>query len=350
MRIGCRQTATGVPASARELEKGRRKMRVVTFGETMLRLSPPGYQRITQAERFEIAIAGTESNTAAVLAQLGIQTVWLSRLPDNPLGHLVAQRLRALGVDVQHVSWDSDSRLGLYFVEAGVTPRPTRVYYDRKGSAMSCWRPGEWDWHNLLRGASLLHATGITPALSEGCREATREALQVAREMNVSVSFDLNYRSLLWSPDEARRVIESLLPLVDLLIVSPADARTVLEIEGEDTDVAVQIQRRYRVPVVATPLRDQQSATMGRRFSVVATAEHVWRSEGCPFEVIDPIGSGDAYDAGLLYGYLQGDIDLAMRCADALAALKHTVPGDMLFITRTELEQLLRGNLRGILR
>jgi 2-dehydro-3-deoxygluconokinase len=345
-----RQTATGVSASARELKEGRRKMRVVTFGETMLRLSPPGYQRIAQAERFEIAIAGTESNTAAVLAQLGVQTVWLSRLPDNPLGHLVAQRLRALGVDVQHVSWDSDSRLGLYFVEPGVTPRPTRVYYDRKGSAMSRWRPGEWDWYDLLRGASLLHATGITPALSEGCREATQEALQVAREMNISVSFDLNYRSLLWSPDEARRVIESLLPLVDLLIVTPADARTILAIEGEDTDIAVHIQQRYRVPVVATPLRDQQSATVGRRYSVVATAEHVWRSEGCPFEVIDPIGSGDAYDAGLLYGYLQGDIELAMRCADTLSALKHTVPGDVLFTSPEDLQQLLQGIPRGIVR
>jgi 2-dehydro-3-deoxygluconokinase len=316
----------------------------------MLRLSPPGYQRIAQAGRFEIAIAGTESNTAAVLAQLGVQTVWLSRLPDNPLGHLVAQRLRALGVDVQHVSWDSDSRLGLYFVEPGVTPRPTRVYYDRKGSAMSRWRPGEWDWYDLLRGASLLHATGITPALSEGCREATREALQVAREMSISVSFDLNYRSLLWSPDEARRVIESLLPLVDLLIVTPADARTILAIEGEDTDIAVHIQQRYRVPVVATPLRDQQSATVGRRYSVVATAEHVWRSEGCPFEVIDPIGSGDAYDAGLLYGYLQGDIELAMRCADTLSALKHTVPGDVLFTSPEDLQQLLQGIPRGIVR
>jgi len=316
----------------------------------MLRLSPPGYQRITQAERFEIAIAGTESNTAAVLAQLGVQTVWLSRLPDNPLGHLVVQRLRAVGVDVQHVSWDSDSRLGLYFVEPGVTPRPTRVYYDRKGSAMSRWRPGEWDWHDLLRGASLLHATGITPALSQSCREATREALQVAREMNISVSFDLNYRSLLWSPDEARRVIESLLPLVDLLIVSPADARTVLAIDGEDGDIAVHIQRRYRVPMVATPLRDQQSATVGRRYSVVATAEHVWRSEGCPFEVIDPIGSGDAYDAGLLYGYLQGDIELAMRCADDLSALKHTVPGDVLFTSPDELQELLQGIPRGIVR
>jgi 2-dehydro-3-deoxygluconokinase len=224
------------------------------------------------------------------------------------------------------------------------------VYYDRKGSAMSRWRPGEWDWYDLLRGASLLHATGITPALSEGCREATREALQVAREMNISVSFDLNYRSLLWSPDEARRVIESLLPLVDLLIVTPADARTILAIEGEDTDIAVHIQQRYRVPVVATPLRDQQSATVGRRYSVVATAEHVWRSEGCPFEVIDPIGSGDAYDAGLLYGYLQGDIELAMRCADTLSALKHTVPGDVLFTSPEDLQQLLQGIPRGIVR
>ncbi|MGC8783262.1 MAG: sugar kinase [Armatimonadota bacterium] len=325
-------------------------MRVITFGETMLRLSPAGYQRFAQAERFEIAVAGTESNTAAVLAQLGVSVTWLSRLPDNPLGRLVAQRLRALGVDVEQVTWDADSRLGLYFVEAGVTPRPTRVLYDRKGSAMSGWKRGEWDWRALLKGVNLLHATGITPALSEGCLEATREALQIAREMSVPVSFDLNYRSLLWSPQEARRALEPLLSLVQVLIVSPADARTVLGVDAEDTEIAVQVQRRYSIPVVATPLRDQQSATAGRRYSVVVSAQKVWQSAGCPFEVVDPIGSGDAYDAGFLYGYLQGDIELAMRCADILSALKHTVPGDVLFTSPEELRQLLQGIPRGIIR
>jgi 2-dehydro-3-deoxygluconokinase len=325
-------------------------MRVVTFGETMLRLSPPGYQRIVQAEQFEITIAGTESNTAAVLAQLGVSVAWLSRLPDNPLGHLVAQRLRALGVDVGHVRWDRDSRLGLYFMEAGVTPRPTRVHYDRKDSAMSRWQPGEWDWHKVLKGASLLHATGITPALSPNCLAATREALQIAHEMQVAVSFDLNYRSLLWSAEEARRAIEPLLSLLQVLIVSPADARTVLRVEGADDAIAQLVQQRYGIPVVATPLRDQPSATMGRRYSVIATSEEVMQSEGVPFEVIDPIGSGDAYDAGFLYGYLRGDLALAMQCADALSALKHTVPGDMLYTSHAELEQLLAGTPRGIIR
>lgn len=325
-------------------------MRVVTFGETMLRLSPPGYQRVTQAERFEIAIAGTESNVAAALAQLGVEVIWVSRLPNNPLGHLVAQRLRALGVNVEYVTWDDNSRLGLYFVELGVTPRPTRVTYDRQGSAMSRWSAGEWNWDLLLQDAQLLHATGITPALSANCLEATREALQVAHRKSVPVSFDLNYRSLLWSPEEARRALKPLLPLVEVFIVSPADARTVLAIEGEDTEMAVKIQQRYHVPVVVTPLRDQQSATLGRRYSIVATAEKVWRSEGYPFEVIDPIGSGDAYDAGFLYGYLKGDIELAMHCADALSALKHTVPGDVLITSGEELRQLLQGISRGIVR
>jgi len=325
-------------------------MQVLTFGETMLRLSPPGYQRLVQAERFEVSVAGTESNTAAVLAQLEISVAWLSRLPDNPLGHMIAQRLQALGVDVTHVSWDADGRLGLYFVEAGVTPRPTRVYYDRKGSCMSRWKPGEWDWHTLLKGAKLLHATGITTALSDTCREATLEALRIAHKMGIPVSFDLNYRSLLWTPEEARAVIEALLPLVYLLIVSPADARTVLDVHAEDIAVAQAVRQRTGVPIVATPLRDQQTATAGRRYSVVATADGLMQSEGCLFEVVDPIGSGDAYDAGFLYGYLQGDLALAMRCADALSALKHTVPGDVLWTTADELQQVLQGALRGIVR
>ncbi|MCS7308594.1 MAG: sugar kinase [Armatimonadota bacterium] len=325
-------------------------MRVVTFGEAMLRLSPPGFQRLAQAQQLQVSIAGTESNTAVALAQLGVAVTWLSRLPDNPLGHLVAQQIRAFGVDVEQVIWDADSRLGLYFVETGVAPRPTRVWYDRRGSAMSRWRPGEWDWCRLLQGASLLHATGITPALSASCLEATREALRRAHEMGVPVSFDINYRSLLWSPEEARAALEPLLSLVQVLFVSPSDARTVLDVEAPEEQVAQQVQRRYGIPTVVTPLRDQPSATQGRRYSVVATAERVWRSSGCPFEVVDPIGSGDAYNAGFLYGYLHGDIDLAMRCADALSALKHTVPGDVLYTSREDLQQLLQGASQGIVR
>lgn len=325
-------------------------MRIITFGETMLRLSPPSYQRIVQAGHFEVAVAGTESNTAVVLAQLSASVTWLSRLPDNPLGHMVAQRLRMLGVDVSRVTWDSNSRLGIYFLEAGVTPRPTRVYYDRKYSAMSLWRPGEWDWHTLLQDTDLLHTTGITPALSQSCLQATREALQTAHQMGVPVSFDVNYRSQLWKPEQARAAIEELLPLVHILFVTPADARTVLGIDGEDTRTAEHVRQRYDVPIVVTPLRDQQSATIGRRHSVVATAEGTRQSEGCLFEVIDHIGSGDAYNAGFLYGYLKGDIDLAMRYADVLSALKHTMPGDVLHTSREELEQLLRGTLRGIVR
>lgn len=325
-------------------------MHVVTFGEAMLRLSPPGFQRLAQAQQLEVSLAGTENNTAAVLAQLGVRVTWLSRLPDNPLGHLVVQRLRALGVDVEQVIWETESRLGLYFVEPGVTPRPTRVWYDRKGSAMSRWQPGEWDWCLLLQGASLLHATGVTPALSASCLQATQEALQQAHAKGVPVSFDLNYRSLLWSPEEARAAVEPLLSWVQVLFVSPSDARTVLGVEAPEEHLAQQIQRQYGVPMVVTPLRDQSSATHGRRYTVVATAQRVWRSPGCPFEVVDPIGSGDAYDAGFLYGYLHGDIELAMRCADALSALKHTVPGDVLHTSREELQQLLQGALRGIVR
>jgi 2-dehydro-3-deoxygluconokinase len=168
--------------------------------------------------------------------------------------------------------------------------------------------------------------------------------------MNVPVSLDLNYRSLLWSPQEARRALEPLLSLVQVLIVSPADARTVLGIDAADTEIAARVRQRYGIPVVATPLRDQQSATIGRRYSVVATEGRVWQSEGCSFEVVDPIGSGDAYDAGFLYGYLQGDIERAMRCADALSALKHTVPGDVLFTSPEELQQLLQGIPKGIIR
>ena len=226
--------------------------------------------------------------------------------------------------------------------------------YSRDPSAL------DQDWRDFF--ASLKDDSAAVAKLARGpgwkppARAVAADELLAAldsgwREAHAGISAKLTAQAPgAVTPEEARAVIEALLPLVHLLIVSPADARTVLDVHAEDIAVAQAVRQRTGVPIVATPLRDQQTATAGRRYSAVVTADGLMQSEGCLFEVVDPIGSGDAYDAGFLYGYLQGDLALAMRCADALSALKHTVPGDVLWTTADELQQVLQGALRGIVR
>src|SRR5436309_9908961 len=178
---------------------------VVTFGEVMVRLAPPHFQRLEQARSLDVEIGGAELNTAVGLARLGRSSAWVSRLPANPLGRLVANRAREAGVSTEHLVWSDGDRLGLYFVEFGAAPRPSSVLYDRKGAAVASIWPGMVDWAKAFAGAKWFHVTGVTPALSQGAAETTREALQAARAAKVGVSIDLNYRAKLWTTAEAGR-------------------------------------------------------------------------------------------------------------------------------------------------
>src|SRR3954454_7288777 len=200
---------------------------VITFGEAMIRLSPPNFRRLEQARSLDVQVGGAELNTAVALARLGRQTAWVSRLTDNPLGRLIANQAREAGVSTEHVVWTRDERVGLYFLEFGAAPRASSVLYDRKGAAIAGIKPGMVPWDRVFAGARWFHVTGITPALSASAAAVTREAMQAAKAAGVSTSVDLNYRVKLWTGAEAGKCMGELMALCDYLITTEEDLERV---------------------------------------------------------------------------------------------------------------------------
>lgn len=313
---------------------------IVTFGEAMLRLTPPDFQRLEQTRLFQVNASGSELNTAFGTARLGLSTAWVSRLVDNPMGRLIANSAREVGIDVSHVQWTSEGRVGLYYCEMGASTRPSRVYYDRQGSAISQIEPSTVDWAGILEGAKVFHVSGITPALSANCRVVTEEALRAAKKAGCLVSFDMNYRARLWSPEEAHQCIDALLHDVDILITTSDDAAIVFGMEGEPVDIARQFVRKYNLKVAVLTIREAPSVLRGTWSSVAVTNDGQTHASSTKIdlELIDRVGSGDAYDAGFLYGLLTGDVAKAVSYGDAMSALKHSVPGDNAWITLAEVK------------
>jgi 2-dehydro-3-deoxygluconokinase len=331
-------------------------MALVTFGEAMLRLTPPGFQRLEQAASLEVQVGGAELNVAVAAARLGLDARWVSRLPENPLGRLIARRAREHGVDLSRVVWTPEDRAGIYFAELGAAPRASSVLYDRAGSALSRIAPGMIDWPQAFRGARWFHTSGITPALSESAAATTTEALSAAKAAGLTVSYDLNYRSKLWSPEHARAVQQPLLQYVDLLIATEEDTRIVLGIEagaGELFDridaesfaaVARAVHDRFGIAAVALTLRANPRVWQNGWSALLFTQGRVHRAPRYEVEIVDRIGAGDAFSAGLIFARLRGEEwERALHFGTALSALKHTVPGDFSQATREEVERLLAG-------
>ena len=307
-------------------------LEVVTLGETMIRYSPPGYNRLEDATELEMRIGGSESNVAIGLARMGVGAAWVSKLPRHSLGQFVARRVRSHGVNVDHLIWSDTGRVGLYFVEPGAAPRPSQVLYDRANSAASTLAPDEVDW-SILDAARHLHLSGITPALSESCRQTVLRGCEEARRRGKTVSFDVNYRARLWSPEAAREAIMPILPQVDLLICTETDARLVLGLDGAGDEMVRALLALSGARAVAL--------TLGGEGAVTCAADEVCLERGYAVSAIDRVGAGDAFDAGLIWGYLQGDLALGLRYGTAMAALKHSIPGDEFLATRVEVEAVL---------
>jgi 2-dehydro-3-deoxygluconokinase len=312
-------------------------MDLVTFGEAMVRLTPPAFQRLEQARSFDAYVGGGELNVAVAAARLGAQSRWVSRLPDNALGHMIANRAREQGVDV-HIEWTADDRAGLYFAELGAAPRASSVLYDRAASAISRVAPGSIDWLAVFGGARWFHVSGITPALSESAAKVTAEALVAAKKAGLTVSYDLNYRSKLWSAEKARAVQEPLMQHVDVLMTTEEDTRVVFGIGAVAKDGYEHVdQESYAHVALALEKR------FGFR-AVVAADGKIHRAPRYEVEVVDRIGAGDAFSAGLIVSRLENHgWEDAVRLATATSALKHSIPGDFCLVTRGEVEQLLRG-------
>ncbi|MGE5803502.1 MAG: PfkB family carbohydrate kinase [Gemmatimonadota bacterium] len=306
-------------------------MDLVTFGEAMVRFSPPASQRLEQARALEASVGGSELNVAVLAARLGVTSRWVSRLPDNALGRMIEGRAREQGVDAR-VEWTAEGRVGLYFVEFGGA-RISSVLYDRAGSAISRITPGSVDWASVFAGARWYHVSGITPALSDGAARVTAESLAAAKAAGLTVSYDLNYRPKLWSAKEARAVQAPLMEHVDVLIAAEEDARVIFDVGSAES-----LAKRFKIGAVAITLRDNP------RSATVAADGKVYSAPRFEVETVDPIGAGDAFTGGLIVSRLEHrPWDEAVRVATATAALKHTIPGDFCVVTRNDVEQLLRG-------
>jgi 2-dehydro-3-deoxygluconokinase len=323
---------------------------VVTFGEVMLRLSPPDFKRFEQTESFNAHAGGAEMNVAVACSRLELNSAYVTKLGDNSIGHFIRNKAREHGVDTSHILWDSDSRCGVYFVEFGAAPRTNRVIYDRKESAISKITPGEVDWKKILKGTKLFHTSGITPALSASCAEATNEALKIAKEQGAKVSYDVNYRGKLWTPKEAQKFTEPASEFIDILITTEEDTKVVYGIEGKNyQDVAAKLIDKFGFEVVVITLRETPSVLLNK-WSVFAYSDgKVYESPVYDVEVVDRLGGGDSCSAGFIYGYLKlNDLQKAVDFGSAFSALKHSVPGDLAFVYKSEVEKLIKGRERGL--
>jgi len=313
---------------------------VITLGETMIRLSPQHFERLERATVLDCHIGGSESNLAIALTRLGLRTAWISKLVDNPLGRKIARTLAAHGVETSYILWSVQGRVGVYFIEFGAEPRPTRVLYDRKDSAASTLSPEEIDW-SCLEKARHLHLTGITPALSDSCRQTVGRALLEARQRGLTASFDVNYRTKLWEPPIARECLETLIPGVNVLFCPLEDAKILFQLTGSEEEIAKRLSKRFNINIVCLTLGGNGALAYDGSFH---------RRPVFQAETVDRVGAGDAFDAGFLYGFLQGDVPLGMDFGSAMASLKHTIPGDEFVSSRQEVEELLAREHRDIQR
>ena len=317
---------------------------VIAFGEVMVRLSPPHFQRLEQARSLDVEIGGAELNTASGLVRLGRSTAWVSRVPNNPLGKLITNRVREIGVSDQFVKFADDGRCGVYFLEFGAAPRASSILYDRKDSSMARVGRGMFDWPTIFKGARWLHVSGITAALSPGAAEAVDEAMHAAREAGVKVCLDLNYRAKLWTKERASEVMSLLIPQVDALIASEADAEHLFGITGEDfTEVAEGLVERFGVTVVAGTRRESALVWRNRFAAVGYTKGQTYESAWYEVEIVDRLGAGDALAAGLIHGLMDDDLKKGLDYGAALGALKHTIPGDLPWLTKDEIEAAMQG-------
>jgi 2-dehydro-3-deoxygluconokinase len=308
---------------------------VVTFGETMLRLSPPSGERIETADSLECRTAGAESNVAVAAARLGADTVWLSKLPDSVLGRRVAGDIRSHGVDTR-VAWSDQGRQGTYYIEQGGRPRGSNVLYDRAGAAVTTATPDDLDT-GVVPDGEVFFTTGITPALSETLYETTETLLAESE----TAGFDLNYRSKLWSPAEAREAYDALLPSVDLLFAPERDARSILDISGGPTDMVETLQSRYGCETVVL--------TRGRDGAVAGSASETLEQPAFEADTVDPIGTGDAFVGAYLSRYVRdASTEEALRWGSATAALKRTIAGDIALVSEEEVEAVLTADAGGI--
>lgn len=330
-------------------------MKIVTFGEVMLRLSTPGFSRFVQASEFNATYGGGEANVALALAAMGWDAEHITRFPANDLGKAAAQMLSRYGLRTDRILFGENERMGIYFLETGAISRPSQVIYDRAESAFAHINPAEIQWEDILEEADWFHFTGISPAISAGAAEACLQACKAANWKKIPVSFDVNYRRNLWQYGvPAQEVIPKLAACADLIFASKSDMKELFQLETTDQDKFLDVAQKTmtlfpRIKKIVNSKRESHSASDNTISGVIYNGQEVFNSRKYRLTpIVDRIGGGDAFCAGLIFGQLQyRDDQQAIECAAAASAWKHTIEGDFNLASVSEIESLMAGDTSG---
>lgn len=335
-------------------------MKVVTFGEVMLRIEPEGYYRFVQSDKMTTTFGGAEANVAVSLAHFGADSVYVTKLPAHEIGQCAVNALRRFGVNTSFIT-RGGNRVGIYFNERGASQRPSKCIYDRVGSAIAESSSDDFDWDRIFEGADWFHLTGITPALGGNLPSICIEACKKAKEKNIPVSIDLNYRSKLWTKEQAKETMEKIAPYAHVCVANEEDAKDVFGIEADDTDiengklnkngyktVAKKLADKYGFKKVAITLRTSINANINRWTALYYDGADYYFSREHEMMIVDRLGGGDSFCAGLIYSILSGKSSFdAVEFASAASCLKHSVEGDFNMVTAEEVERLAAGNASG---
>lgn len=334
--------------------------KVIAFGELMLRLAPEGYQRFVQAEHFGAVYGGGEANVCVSLANYGFHSTFVTRLPSHEIGQAGINALRRYGVDISYIA-RGGNRVGIYYLEKGASQRPSKVIYDRSDSSLSTASSEDFCWKEIFQGADWFHFTGITPALNDTLADLCLMACQAAKEAGVTISCDLNYRKKLWSKEKAGQVMESLCQYVDVCIANEEDASDVFGIGAANTnvttgtvnhegykDVAKQLKDRFGFSKVAITLRESISANDNGWSAMLYNGDDCYFSRKYQMHIVDRVGGGDSFAAGLIAGSLIGyPPQEQIEFAAAASCLKHSIEGDFNLVSLDEVLKLAGGDASG---
>ena len=335
-------------------------MKVVTFGELMLRLAPENYLRFVQSDKYEATFGGAEANVAVSLANYGVDCAFVTKLPSHEIGQAAVNSLRKFGVDTTKIV-RGGARVGIYYCEKGASQRPSKVIYDRAGSAIATASVNDFDWDKIFDGVTWFHFTGITPALSDECAELTLAACKKAREKGITISCDLNFRKKLWSKEKASEIMSKVCLYVDYCIANEEDAKDVFGIEAANTDinsgkldrdgyvsVAKQLTEKFNFKGVAITLRESLSANDNNWSGMLYTDGEAHFSKKYAMHIVDRVGGGDSFGGGLIYSLLNNyDAQRAIEFAVAASCLKHSIEGDYNMVSVSEVESLAKGSGSG---
>lgn len=337
-------------------------MKVLSFGEILLRLASPGYTKLFQKDSLDATFCGGEANVAVSLANFGIQSEFLTVVPDNDVGHASLNSLRYFGVDTSKTFF-KNGRMGLYYLEKGASQRPSKVIYDRAHSSIALAEPADFDWETLLDGVTWFHWTGINPALSENMVQICEQACKEAKEKGITISCDLNFRKNLWNSEKAQKVMTNLIRYVDVCIANEEDADKVLGIKAPNNDVesgklnkssyefvAKEICERFGCNKVAITLRESISASRNGWSGMIYDAESGTANYSTHYDIdiVDRVGGGDSFTGAMIYSLITGKDDKdAIKFAVAASCLKHSIEGDFNRVTVSDVENLINNGGSG---